>query len=214
MKRRLNFITLLIAFAFGLYTSITLYRTFVESMTSGLSTDRKENVEQESSGKQDNDNLLLFLDLVPENQDSVYNEKSSSWIPAKIEKMSVEIKEREMPLAVIVPVGIIGIACMILIMVCFFKLVISVNKSVIFDRKNVKRLRYIGVGFLLIYLMNIGGGYYFLEMAKELVEVPGYKITPGEVLDAENLVMGLVAFFIAEIFAIGIRLREEQELTI
>lgn len=214
MKRRLNFITLLIAFAFGLYTSFAIYRTFMESVTVGMSVDSENNTQQSGSSKQKNNNLLLFLDLVPENQDSVYNARTSTWLPAKIEKMTVEIKERKMPLLVVLPVGIIGLACMILIMVCFFKLVISVNKSVIFDRKNVRRLRYIGTGFLLLFLMNIGAGYYFLEMAKDLVQVPGYKISPGEVLEAKDLVMGLVAFFFAEIFAIGIRLREEQELTI
>ena len=42
----------------------------------------------------------------------------------------------------------------------------------------------------------------------------GYSMDLSELLSITTLVLGIISFIIAEVFAIGLRLQEEQELTI
>jgi hypothetical protein len=42
----------------------------------------------------------------------------------------------------------------------------------------------------------------------------GYSMHLSELLSITTLVLGIISFIIAEVFAIGLRLQEEQELTI
>lgn len=219
MKRRLNFITLLLALAFGLCLVSTLYQSvadFRAGWNSKQHADDGQNKKECESVPETN--LQLWLNLVPTNHfpstDSIYNVKSATWIPAEIQQVRVEIAERRMPMLVLVPVAILLVATGILIFVCFLKLVWSVNASVIFDRSNVKRLRYIGLGFVILFLEHTIESFYFLKVAEELVEIPGYALSAGDVMNAGSLILGMVSFLFAEIFSIGLRLREEQELTI
>ena len=214
MKKRLNIITLLLFFAFGFHSSHFLGEEWY-SLKTGI---------KEGHNRQSPDAIKehVFLTLFPKEHgvlvDSVYNEKSNTWLPARIQTMEVIMKQdspNSMLLnAVIFASAFILIGALIMVIICFTKLIMSINKSIIFDKKNIKRLRLIGIGLLLIFLYNFILELFQLRMARDMIAIPGYTISSSNVAAALNLILGIISFLVAEIFAIGLRLKEDQEFTI
>ena len=102
------------------------------------------------------------------------------------------------------------------IIICAFNMlrfIKAVNNSVIFEWINVKRLRRVGGGFLILFFINCLHDFISYSFLKKSVELVDYNIR-NPVNEGGILLFGMIAFLIAEVFAVGIRLREEQELTI
>lgn len=53
-----------------------------------------------------------------------------------------------------------------------------------------------------------------LAFVRSVVEISGYEITSEGMIEFPALINALIAFLAAEVFAIGLRLKEEQEFTI
>ena len=93
---------------------------------------------------------------------------------------------------------------------CF---VAVINKSQIFEWKNVRRLRWLGsllIISFLFYLIPQVVNYWGL---KEVFALDKYIIAPLA-LQVTDLLLGLGCLIVAETFAIGLKMKEEQELTI
>ena len=94
----------------------------------------------------------------------------------------------------------------------FIKLLISVFKHEIFTRKNARRLR------ILVYTIN--GSLAFISLYDWLIYhcVANQTVIPGYVISNYEFAIGWSDMFLmllfAEIFALGVKLQEEQELTI
>jgi len=182
----------------------------------------KRGYEEGISGEERSYNLLS-LSLVPEKfsrqfSDSIFNEKTGHWIPARLEQVSVMSPISQVApwweMLLILPTSLLLIAAFIVIISRFIKLIIAVNKSIIFDWVNVTRLRQIGGGFLVLYVLNMIAQLYYHYMTIAAVQLPDYYISGGDVYKTTTLLFGLIAFLIAEVFAVGLRLKEEQDLTI
>ena len=98
-------------------------------------------------------------------------------------------------------------------LIIFVMLILSINKSQIFEWKNVRRLRWLGsllimsfVFFLIPQVVNYWG-------LKEVFALEHYIIAPLA-LQTTDLLLGLGCLIVAETFAIGLKMKEEQELTI
>jgi len=83
----------------------------------------------------------------------------------------------------------------------FIKFILNINKEKVFVKENIPLLRWIGCSYIYVFIFSI----YF----NCIVDCDEWV---GEWFDA--LVQGMFYLIIAEAFAIGIKLREEQELTI
>ena len=213
MKKRLNLITLLIGVAMciilGYSETVT---SFMEGFRDGMNTADRikagENVE------------VFLLNLEPAvglaKPLSLLNVKSGELLPARMRSVIVELTTTEKSGWSRVWPYCFTLLFFTGIIMCTFNLVTfirAVNKSVIFEWINVKRLRRIGVGFLILFVINClqdFNSYYFLKKSVELVD---YKIK-NPFNEGGILLFGMIAFLIAEVFAVGLRLREEQELTI
>jgi len=95
----------------------------------------------------------------------------------------------------------------------FLRIIFAVNKSVIFEWINVRRLRRMGIGFISIFVFNTIMILVHKHTVLQLIEIENYKIINSP-LEGSILMFGVVSFLVAEIFAVGLKLREEQELTI
>lgn len=216
MKRRLNLITLLIAAAFVLHLVNYFSSEFGEHKDSFMRG------YEEGSHPKDTEYNLHFLTLIPQDYgimtDSVYNLKSKSWLPARKENIVVTtpvIKKRPWwEIGLTIPVALLLVGAFIMIINCFIRLILAVNKSIIFEWINVSRLRKIGTGFLTLYVTNVGIEFYYHWLTISEIEIPDYIISGGSVFNATTLILGLIAFLMAEVFAVGLRLKEEQDLTI
>ncbi|WP_373825022.1 DUF2975 domain-containing protein, partial [Bacteroides heparinolyticus] len=96
----------------------------------------------------------------------------------------------------------------------FIRLIISINKSDIFNWRNVRRLRRLGVVLILGFCSVLAGAYMDLVSVREVFSLRGYDLSLSEMANVTTLVLGLCALIVGEVFAIGLKMKEEQDLTI
>jgi hypothetical protein len=106
------------------------------------------------------------------------------------------------------------VAGYVLALVALIRFVVRINRSEIFVWRNVKLLRRLGVYLCVSFIAFVGSAYMDCYAVSQSIALEGYDINWWVGLENTNLLLGLAALLIAEVFAIGLRLREEQELTI
>ena len=96
-------------------------------------------------------------------------------------------------------------------MVSFIRFILNVNRDKIFVKENVSLLRWAGGALLYMSIFSIPA-----IMINQRAESPTRAINVGSAFLFESLpiILGFIFLIIAEVFVIGIKLREEQELTI
>ncbi len=97
----------------------------------------------------------------------------------------------------------------------FFHFIRDVQRQQIFIRSNVKRLRVICWMLLFVGIMKnlFAGMDYFLLLKDSHVSFPGYQIAGFE-FQYSIFFLALLFGLFAEIFALGVKLKEEQDLTV
>lgn len=220
MKRRLNILTLLILVAFGLRIVFNMYFN-VESFSQGF----KDGYEggRRLKGQSENTHLIhREIDLVKVEDmgmqpDSLYNSISDVWMPMQIKTVIIEVTDSNMIFRVMLlffPISVGLILASICFVVFFLKLIIAVNASKVFVPENISRLRRLGIIFVSMGILLCLGNYADYYSSRSLIDIPGYHLSAKDVFDFSYFIYALIAFLAAEIFAIGLRLQEEQELTI
>lgn len=108
------------------------------------------------------------------------------------------------------------LACVlgIVVLVCFIRFVVRVNKGRVFDWKNVSLLRTIGWCELACTLVTVASAKLQVYELAKLLQPEGYELSWTARFNGTDLVLGFVALALAEVFALGLKMREEQELTI
>ncbi len=94
-----------------------------------------------------------------------------------------------------------------------FKIIKSVIRDLIFDAKNIKRIRRIGYATLYIFL---GLNYYFWIdqlIAERYVSLSEYNIVSPD-RKSIFLLFGIVILIFAEVLNISQKMKEEQDLTV
>lgn len=99
-------------------------------------------------------------------------------------------------------------------LVQFFKLVRNINRGIIFDWKNVRILRKQGWALIAVFLSNFGfiaiGNYE----ASQVISLNGCDFSVSVVFSDPVGILGFVSLLVGEIFSIGLKMKEEQDLTI
>jgi hypothetical protein len=216
MNKKLIILSGLIIFAFGLQTAFIGYEfingfngDFNDGYNNGYKAGRKVRSKLEP--------YIMFparFTPVSATPDTliVYNDKAGARISVKVAKVSVEMKEIPFSIYYMIPIVLLLPILIIIACVQFYKLIVSVAGSKIFEWSNVKRLRYIGGVLIALFLFEFITGMIFLLRVGEYISLPGYHLDSE--INAVLLISGLFLLLIAEIFAKGLRLKEEQELTI
>ena len=83
----------------------------------------------------------------------------------------------------------------------FIKFILNINKGNVFVKKNIPLLRWMGCFYIYTFI------YCFA--LNNIIECDAW-IGAG----TDTFVLGMFCLIIAEVFAIGIKMKEEQELTI
>ena len=151
--------------------------------------------------------------------DSLFYEKTGKWVPACIKEVEVYMPREEnehssatnIIMKLVYTILIFGSA--IMIFYSLSRIMNSVEKSVVFSWKNVRRIRFMSIGFILLFIAEAMNSIYYSYIASSLIKVSDYSIIKGS-FNLSFLVISMVTFILAEIFAVGLRLKEEQELTI
>lgn len=150
--------------------------------------------------------------------DSLYNARTGRQV--SVEYATATIKEKQQQVAVWIDI-LSFIFCLVIITAmisqinCFIRFVLAVNRSVIFHWVNVRRLRWIGWSMIVVFISTAVLTYCWNAEVIAAVDIPGYKVRFDESMwDFFTLILGFGALIIAEAFAMGLRLQEEQELTV
>lgn len=95
----------------------------------------------------------------------------------------------------------------------FYRLMNDVNKGKIFEKETIKIFSRIGVSLLLFYFALGAFNLISYEIKTSLFSFEHYQIE-RDITDVIWFVLGLVFMIISEVFTRGIKMKEEQELTI
>ena len=93
-----------------------------------------------------------------------------------------------------------------------FKILGKIDLDV-FDKRNIKNMRCIGVLLLLYYLVSFLQNWVVYSMNIQVFEFRDYVIQ-FEQVDLIWVLLGVVVLLFAEVLSRGSQLKEEQELTI
>ncbi len=97
--------------------------------------------------------------------------------------------------------------------IIFVLIIRNINKAIVFSWKNIQLFRVLGIVMFIHFILSTGINFidhYILETYKDIP----YELYTGNVIDYAALIASVFILIIAEVFAVGLRLQEEQELTI
>lgn len=145
-------------------------------------------------------------------RDSLYNKEMGHNVPYSITQVETYA---DFPgwVMIILPFTCIAAMCYLYGFYTLIRLLISVSRRDVFTKKNVFRLRFFAyaqaAAMGLIWLFERVVNYYVVQQ----VQIPGYEVLSGTVYYAEWMLLALIVL-LAEIFAVGVKIKEEQDLTI
>ncbi len=212
MKTRINVLCISILVALALSMSMTV------RMTTNMAISGFElGMESARTGKEikiPNYEMIMTIptDLM-EKTGTITNLKNGEEIPIK-PVMSLVAVDKPTTNYMNSLMYIIVLAGMIYALIEFIKLIRNINKSIIFDWKNVKLLRKLGwtliIVFVLYFIIIFSNNY---SMSQN-ISLNGCEFSSSILFSDPMLILGCVSLLIAEIFAKGLKMQEEQDLTI
>ena len=148
--------------------------------------------------------------------DSVYNVKSGEFVPVAHGLLMVGMKTPK-SLGVRVLAGVltwVSLVAIIWALVLFVRIIVAINRSDIFNWLNVRRLRRLGLLLIIDFGCTCLSAYLTLCSLRQVFGLEHYELELPDTVSSTTLMLGLVTLIVAEVFAIGLKMKEEQDLTI
>ena len=219
MKKRLNLLCAIVLLVLGWSVVVTGYymtRGAVEGFRQGWNYAEAEEKAKETGEPMPEELRVMqhtkYISLLPPMlsgwkgdmlPDSVYNERTHSYIPAAYASLTVSVEAGRRGL-----LGLLVFIANIWALVVFIRLVISINRSDIFTWRNVRRLRCLGVLLVTAFACAWLSEWIELQALRDVLSIPHYELTTTDVVDRISLLLGLCALIVGEVFAIGLRMKE------
>lgn len=230
MKRRLNILCVVVLLVLGWSVGKSLYYMYIAievGVEKGLEMARNADSTEDLERSKDFEALtnITTVGLVPRvitekagtlMCDSVYNVKSGEFVPVAHGLLMVGLKTPK-SLGVWVLAGVLSWVSLIAIiwaLVLFVRIIVAINRSDIFSWLNVRRLRRLGLLLILEFGCTCLSAYLTLCSLREVFALEHYELDLPDTVNITTLMLGLVALIVAEVFAIGLKMKEEQDLTI
>lgn len=216
MKKRLNLICLGIVLAVLVSMSF-LFSTFYYGFKAGIDA-----YEQGAAGVEKLDVTYKMIGTIP--TDVITNETATA------------INEKDGSTVSILPfISMIGIPnekadatdsiflslldwmvmiCCIYAIVQFVKMIRNIHRNIIFDWANVKRLRRLGFSLILCFCCSLVTFAINNHLVSQVISLKDCDFSIAFQFSDPTLLIGFTSLLFAEIFAIGLRLKEENDLTI
>ena len=106
------------------------------------------------------------------------------------------------------------IICCIYAIVQFVKMIRNIHRNIIFDWANVKRLRRLGFSLILCFCCSLVTFAINNHLVSQVISLKDCDFSIAFQFSDPTLLIGFTSLLFAEIFAIGLRLKEENDLTI
>ncbi len=227
MKRRLNILCAIVLLVMGWSVGVSVYYMGL-GMTKGIQMGMdaaREKLEDGNSTQLERVSNLRTVSVLPKFldewegdlfTDSVRNEKTGCYVPMAYTNLmvSVPVETPAWQKVASTLMGFLVLVANVWALVLFIRLVVSVNRSDIFNWRNVRRLRRLGVLLIVGFVCVLLPEYLSLCSLREVFALEFYDLILSDSVKVTNLLLGLIALIVAEVFAIGLKMKEEQDLTI
>lgn len=104
--------------------------------------------------------------------------------------------------------------CCIYAIVQFVKMIRNIHRNIIFDWANVKRLRRLGLSLILCFCCSLVTFAINNHLVSQVISLKDCDFSIAFQFSDPTLLIGFTALLFAEIFAIGLKMKEENDLTI
>lgn len=160
--------------------------------------------------------INVFPDNLIHSRDSLYNALTDQKLPFWYTQAAVTINDDKAITSSLIQITLsyVVIICAILAIIQFIKFIRNINRSEIFSWQNVKLLRKLGIYLLIMFIVNLATSIQSTWQVSQILSIPEYSYNWLQPLSESSLLLGVLAFVFAEIFAIGLKMKEEQDLTI
>lgn len=143
--------------------------------------------------------------------DSLVNSSIGKNVPYRIEALTTVIKDsfwNKLLMASAAPFALFALYGFY----CMFRVVLSVSRGTVFTRENANRMRIFAYSLILMGILMELHTYLEYRDAVSQIQFSGYEIAPY--LMVFPWFSFLILALLAEIFAVGVKMKEEQDLTI
>ncbi len=155
---------------------------------------------------------LLEVEQVSTSADSLFNTKLEKNVPYRSLKIQAFA---EMPVWVyfISPLILIAGIAYLIGFVCLIRLLIAISRKNVFVQKNIHYLRFFAYSQAALYILYWVDTWAMGHYAAQQLKSPAFDVLGGIDPGIDwKLVMIVILF--AEIFAVGVKIKEEQDLTV
>lgn len=218
MKRKFNFYCLLLLSALVL-SFVANIRNITYEMRLGAHDAMEKSEADRRNGEQW---IITRLDLQQQDLDkwpyTLRNTQTGHIDSLQITQARIKSKvstERIFPRVLsVVGIGfiaVVGILAIIAFIVIFVRLLLAVNRGEDFSKTMTWRIRILGKLLLLFFACDI---LFSLLMGLDSLQYAGYKVRLSGSPDFDSFIIGSGLLLFSHLFAIGQKMKEDQELTI
>lgn len=131
-----------------------------------------------------------------------------------IESITANVENEGLGYTIVIPSLLLTAFIFLVIAIYkFIRLIRDITKGNIFIKQNYKRLKWVSWALAIMFLYDTIKTNLEYNTIETVLSIPGYQIEPLR-LHWNILWVALVFALFAQIFALGIKMKEEQELTI
>lgn len=216
MKKRLNLICLGIVLAVLVSMSF-LFSTFYYGFKAGIDA-----YEQGAAGVEKLDVTYKMIgtmptDVITNETATAINEKDGSTVSILpfISMIGVPNEKADATDSIFLSLlDWMVMICCIYAIVQFVKMIRNIHRNIIFDWANVKRLRRLGLSLILCFCCSLVTFAINNHLVSQAISLKDCDFSIAFQFSDPTLLIGFTSLLFAEIFAIGLRLKEENDLTI
>ena len=216
MKKRLNLICLGIVLAVLVSMSF-LFSTFYYGFKAGIDA-----YEQGAAGVEKLDVTYKMIgtmptDVITNETATAINEKDGSTVSILPFISMIGIPNEKADATDSIFLSLLDwmvIICCIYAIVQFVKMIRNIHRNIIFDWANVKRLRRLGFSLILCFCCSLVTFAINNHFVSQVISLKDCDFSIAFQFSDPTLLIGFTSLLFAEIFAIGLRLKEENDLTI
>lgn len=216
MKKRLNLICLGIVLAVLVSMSF-LFSTFYYGFKAGIDA-----YEQGAAGVEKLDVTYKMIgtmptDVITSETATAINEKDGSTVSILpfISMIGVPNEKADATDSIFLSLlDWVVIICCIYAIVQFVKMIRNIHRNIIFDWANVKRLRRLGLSLILCFCCSLVTFAINNHLVSQVISLKDCDFSIAFQFSDPTLLIGFTSLLFAEIFAIGLKLKEENDLTI
>ena len=216
MKKRLNLICLGIVLAVLVSMSF-LFSTFYYGFKAGIDA-----YEQGAAGVEKLDVTYKMIgtmptDVITNETATAINEKDGSTVSILpfISMIGVPNEKADATDSIFLSLlDWMVIICCIYAIVQFVKMIRNIHRNIIFDWANVKRLRRLGFSLILCFCCSLVTFAINNHLVSQVISLKDCDFSIAFQFSDPTLLIGFTSLLFAEIFAIGLKMKEENDLTI